>query len=209
VSCQNSSFYQRPTEVVAKDLLGKKLVRTIRNNNNNNMQFRLSGIIVETEAYGYSDDLASHAYVGPTGRNKIMFGDVGKAYVYFTYGNHFCLNVSARRSKVEAGAILIRGIEPVEGIELMRQFRPVDDIYSLTSGPGKLTQALNITSLLNGIDMTNSESEVYIEFGKRPKRIVTTPRIGITRALDKEWRFVDPSSPFISRKFQSKPSSSL
>jgi DNA-3-methyladenine glycosylase len=193
---------------VAKDLLGKKLVRTIRNNNNN-MQFRLAGIIVETEAYGYSDDLASHAYVGLTGRNKIMFGDVGKAYVYFTYGNHFCLNVSARRSKVEAGAILIRGIEPVEGIELMRQFRPVDDIYSLTSGPGKLTQALNITSLLNGIDMTNSESEVYIEFGKRPKRIVTTPRIGITRALDKEWRFVDPSSPFISRKFQSKPSSSL
>jgi DNA-3-methyladenine glycosylase len=192
---------------VAKDLLGKKLVRTIRNNNN--MQFRLAGIIVETEAYGYSDDLASHAYVGPTGRNKIMFGDVGKAYVYFTYGNHFCLNVSARRSKVEAGAILIRGIEPVEGIELMRQFRPVDDIYSLTSGPGKLTQALNITSLLNGIDMTNSESEIYIEFGKRPKRIVTTPRIGITRALDKEWRFVDPSSPFISRKFQSKPSSSL
>ena len=207
MSCQNSSFYQRPTEVVAKDLLGKKLVRTIRNNNN--MQFRLAGIIVETEAYGYSDDLASHAYVGPTGRNKIMFGDVGKAYVYFTYGNHFCLNVSARRSKVEAGAILIRGIEPVEGIELMRQFRPVDDIYSLTSGPGKLTQALNITSLLNGIDMTNSESEIYIEFGKRPKRIVTTPRIGITRALDKEWRFVDPSSPFISRKFQSKPSSSL
>lgn len=206
MSCQNSSFYQRPTEVVAKDLLGKKLVRTIRNNN---MQFRLAGIIVETEAYGYSDDLASHAYVGPTGRNKIMFGDVGKAYVYFTYGNHFCLNVSARRSKVEAGAILIRGIEPVEGIELMRQFRPVDDIYSLTSGPGKLTQALNITSLLNGIDMTNSESEIYIEFGKRPKRIVTTPRIGITRALDKEWRFVDPSSPFISRKFQSKPSSSL
>ena len=208
MSCQNSSFYQRPTEVVAKDLLGKKLVRTIRNNNNN-MQFRLAGIIVETEAYGYSDDLASHAYVGPTGRNKIMFGDVGKAYVYFTYGNHFCLNVSARRSKVEAGAILIRGIEPVEGIELMRQFRPVDDIYSLTSGPGKLTQALNITSLLNGIDMTNSESEIYIEFGKRPKHIVTTPRIGITRALDKEWRFVDPSSPFISRKFQSKPSSSL
>lgn len=206
MSCQNSSFYQRPTEVVAKDLLGKKLVRTIRNNNNN-MQFRLAGIIVETEAYGYSDDLASHAYVGPTGRNKIMFGDVGKAYVYFTYGNHFCLNVSARRSKVEAGAILIRGIEPVEGIELMRQFRPVDDIYSLTSGPGKLTQALNITSLLNGTDMTNSESEIYIEFGKRPKHIVTTPRIGITRALDKEWRFVDPSSPFISRKFQSKPSS--
>jgi DNA-3-methyladenine glycosylase len=205
VSCQNSSFYQRPTEVVARDLVGKKLVRTIRNNKK---QFRLAGIIVETEAYGYSDDLASHAYVGPTGRNKVMFGNVGRAYVYFTYGNHFCLNVSARRSKVEAGAVLIRGIEPVEGIELMRQFRPVDDIFSLTSGPGKLTQALNITSLLNGTDMTNSESEIYIEFGKRPKRIITTPRIGITRAVDKEWRFVDTSSPFISRKFQIKSSSS-
>jgi DNA-3-methyladenine glycosylase len=204
VSCQNSSFYQRPTEVVARDLVGKKLVRTIRNNKK---QFRLAGIIVETEAYGYSDDLASHAYVGPTGRNKVMFGNVGRAYVYFTYGNHFCLNVSARRSKVEAGAVLIRGIEPVEGIELMRQFRPVDDIFSLTSGPGKLTQALNITSLLNGTDMTNSESEIYVEFGKRPKRIITTPRIGITRAVDKEWRFVDVSSPFISRKFQIKSSS--
>ena len=206
MSCQNSSFYQRPTEVVAKDLVGKKLVRTIRNNKKH---FRLAGIIVETEAYGYSDDLASHAYVGPTDRNKVMFGNVGRAYVYFTYGNHFCLNVSARRSKAEAGAVLIRGIEPVEGVELMRQFRPVDDIFSLTSGPGKLTQALNITSSLNGADMTNSESEIYIEFGKRPKHIVTTPRIGITRAVDKEWRFVDPSSPFISRKFQIKSSLSL
>jgi DNA-3-methyladenine glycosylase len=204
VSCQNSSFYQRPTEVVAKDLVGKKLVRTIRNNKKH---FRLAGIIVETEAYGYSDDLASHAYVGPTDRNKVMFGNVGRAYVYFTYGNHFCLNVSARRSKVEAGAVLIRGIEPVEGVELMRQFRPVDDIFSLTSGPGKLTQALNITSSLNGTDMTNPESEIYVESGKRPKGIVGTPRIGITRAMDKEWRFVDPSSPFISRKFQIKSSS--
>jgi DNA-3-methyladenine glycosylase len=206
VSCQNSSFYQRPTEVVAKDLVGKKLVRTIRNNKKH---FRLAGIIVETEAYGYSDDLASHAYVGPTDRNKVMFGNVGRAYVYFTYGNHFCLNVSARRSKAEAGAVLIRGIEPVEGVELMRQFRPVDDIFSLTSGPGKLTQALNITSSLNGTDMTNPESEIYIESGKRPKGIVTTPRIGVTRAMDKEWRFVDPSSPFISRKFQIKSSLSL
>ena len=204
MSCQNSSFYQRPIEVVARDLVGKKLVRTIKNKKK---QFRLAGIIVETEAYGYRDDLASHAYVGPTGRNKVMFGNVGRAYVYFTYGNHFCLNVSARRNKVGAGAVLIRGIEPVEGIELMRQFRPVDNIFSLTSGPGKLTQALNITSLLNGTDMTNSDSEIYIEFGKRPKRVISTPRIGITRALDKEWRFVDPSSPFISRKFQIKPSS--
>jgi DNA-3-methyladenine glycosylase len=200
VICQNSSFYERPTEVVAKDLLGKKLVRIITNNKK--QKFRLAGIIVETEAYGYSDDLASHAHSGPTGRNKVMFGNVGRAYVYFTYGNHFCLNVAARRSSIEAGAVLIRGIEPVEGVELMRQFRPVENILSLTSGPGKLTQALNITSAFNGMDMTDSGSEIYIEEGKRPKHIITTPRIGITRAVDKEWRFIDPSSPYISRKWQ-------
>ncbi|HET6780309.1 MAG TPA: DNA-3-methyladenine glycosylase [Nitrososphaera sp.] len=196
-----SSFYQRPTEVVARDLVGKKLVRIIRKNRK---QFRLAGIIVETEAYGYSDDPASHACMGATARNKAMFGDVGRAYVYFTYGNHFCLNISARKSNVEAGAVLIRGIEPVEGIELMKQFRPVDNIFSLTSGPGKLTQALKITSALDGTNMTNSESELYIEFANRPKRIVTTPRIGITRAVDREWRFVNPSSLFVSRKFQIK-----
>jgi DNA-3-methyladenine glycosylase len=200
MSCQSSSFYERHTEVVAKDLLGKKLVRTITNNKK--QRSRLAGIIVETEAYGYNDDLASHAYRGSTGRNKVMFGNVGRAYVYFTYGNHFCLNVTARRNGIEAGAVLIRGIEPVEGVELMRQFRPVESILSLTSGPGKLTQALNITLSLSGIDMTNPESEIYIESGKKPKHIVTTPRIGITRAVDKEWRFIDPSSPFISRKLQ-------
>jgi DNA-3-methyladenine glycosylase len=201
MNCQSSSFYQRPTEIVARDLVGKKLVRII---GKNRKQFRLAGIIVETEAYGYSDDPASHACRGATARNKVMFGDVGRAYVYFTYGNHFCLNVSAKRSNVEAGAVLIRGIEPIEGIELMRQFRPIDDVFSLTSGPGKLTQALKITSALNGTDLTSSDSELYIEFGKRPKHIVTTPRIGITRAVDKEWRFVNPSSFFISRKFQIK-----
>jgi len=200
VSFQNISFYERSTETVAKDLVGKKLVRMIRNNNKK--LCRLTGIIVETEAYGYYDDLASHACSGPTRRNKVMFGSVGRAYVYFTYGNHYCLNVSARRSNAEAGAVLIRGIEPIEGIELMMQFRPVDDILSLTSGPGKLTQALNITSSLNGTDMTNPKSEIYIESGRGPNLIVTTPRIGITRALDKEWRFVNPSSPFISRKLQ-------
>jgi DNA-3-methyladenine glycosylase len=201
VNCQSSSFYQRPTEVVARDLVGKKLIRIIRKNRK---QFRLAGIIVETEAYGYSDDPASHACMGATARNKAMFGDVGRAYVYFTYGNHFCLNVSARKSNVEAGAVLIRGIEPVEGIELMKQFRPVNNIFSLTSGPGKLTQALKITSALDGTNMINSESELYIEFGRTPKRIVTTPRIGITRAVDREWRFVYPSSLFVSRKFQIK-----
>jgi DNA-3-methyladenine glycosylase len=197
VSCPASSFYTRPTDVVARDLVGKKLVRTINNH-------RLAGIIVETEAYGYRDDAASHARMGITGRNAVMFGDVGRAYVYFTYGNHFCINVSARSRNVEAGAVLIRGIEPVEGIEAMRQFRPVENVFSLTSGPGKLTQALSINSLLNGADMTNLQSEIHIESGTRPGRIVATPRIGITRAAEKSWRFIDPSSPFVSRKLQLK-----
>jgi DNA-3-methyladenine glycosylase len=183
------------------DLIGKRLTRIIRKNGR---AFRLAGTIVETEAYGYSDDPASHACMGPTVRNRVMFGEVGKAYVYFTYGNHFCVNVSARSSRTEAGAVLIRGIEPVEGIELMRQFRPVDDAFSLTSGPGKLTQALKITSALNEVDMTDPKSELHIEFGIKPARVLATPRIGITRAGDKEWRFVDPSSPYVSRKIQIK-----
>jgi DNA-3-methyladenine glycosylase len=203
VSCLPSSFYWRPTEVVARDLVGKKLVRTIRKNGK---AFRLAGTIVETEAYGYSDDLASHACMGRTARNRIMFGDVGRAYVYFTYGNHFCVNVSARSSAIKAGAVLIRGLEPVEGIEIMKRLRPVDDVFSLTSGPGKLTQAFGITSELNGVDMTNAESELHIEFGSsgKPSRVLATPRIGITRATDRKWRFVDPSSPYVSRRIQIK-----
>ena len=160
--------------------------------------------LTEVEAYGGGDDPASHACMGQTARNAVMFGEVGKAYVYFTYGNHFCVNVSARSSKVQAGAVLIRGPEPVEGTRVMRQLRPVDDIFSLTSGPGKLTQALSITSALNGADMTSSDSELRIEFGVKPSRVLVTPRIGITRAAEKEWRFVDPSSPYVSRKIQIK-----
>lgn len=202
MTCPASSFYRRPTEEVAKDLVGKTLVRLILKHGR---QFRLSGKIIETEAYGFNDDLASHAWTGLTPRNKVMFGEVGRAYVYFTYGNHFCVNVSARASNVEAGAVLIRGIEPVEGIEQMRQFRPVGDILSLTSGPGKLTQALKITSALNGVDMTDSSSELHIELWKKPERVMATPRIGITRAIGKKWRFVDPSSPYVSRNIRSRP----
>jgi DNA-3-methyladenine glycosylase len=200
VSCPAGPFFRRPTEAVAKDLIGKKLVRTIIKDCR---AFRLAGTIVETEAYGYSDDPASHACMGLTARNRVMFGDVGRAYVYFTYGNHFCVNVSARSGR-EAGAVLIRAIEPVEGVAMMKQFRPVDDVFSLTSGPGKLTQALKITAALNGVDMTDPESELHIESGSKPARVLATPRIGITRATDREWRFVDPSSPYASRKIQIK-----
>jgi DNA-3-methyladenine glycosylase len=201
VNCLPGSFYRRPTKVVARDLVGKKLVRTARKDG---QIFRLAGRIVETEAYGYSDDSASHAHMGPTPRNMVMFGDVGRAYVYFSYGNHFCVNVSARSSRVHAGAVLIRGLEPVDGIEMMKKLRHVSDIFSLTSGPGKLTQALGIAAALNGIDMTSTESELYIVSDIMPAHVVTTQRIGITRATKKEWRFLDPSSPYISRKVQIK-----
>ena len=201
MSCPPRSFYRRSTEMVARSLIGKKLVRTIRKNGR---AFRLAGIIVETEAYGYRDDAASHAYAGRTARNGVMFGDVGRAYIYFTYGNHFCANVSARSNRTEAGAILIRGLNPVEGIEIMRKFRPVDDLISLTSGPGKLTQAFNIVSALNGLDMTDPQSKLHIEFGSKPALIFAATRVGITRATDKEWRFLDPSSPYVSRRIQIK-----
>jgi DNA-3-methyladenine glycosylase len=201
VSCLPSSFYRRPTEVVARELVGKRLVRIFRKNGR---ALRLAGTIVETEAYGYSDDPASHACMGPTTRNRVMFGDVGRAYIYFTYGNHFCVNVSARSSRTEAGAILIRGLEPIEGIGVMRQLRPVDDLFSLTSGPGKLTQALGITLAFNGADMTSPYSGLHIEFGTKPKRVLATSRIGITRAIDREWRFLDPSSPYVSKRIQIK-----
>ena len=191
------SFYMRPTQVVAKELVGKKLVRMVKKDGRN---IRLAGIIIETEAYGYSDDAASHAYMGITERNSAMFRDAGRAYIYFTYGNYFCANVSARSKKVDAGAVLIRGIEPVEGIEFMMQFRPVGSVFSLTSGPGKLTQALCINSVLKSTDMTNDKSELRIEFGRRPSHVIATQRIGITKATDKNWRFLDPASPFVSRR---------
>jgi DNA-3-methyladenine glycosylase len=181
---------------VARDLVGKVLVRTIRVNGNVR---RISGTIVETEAYGHADDPASHACRGMTERNAVMFGRVGVAYVYFTYGNHYCVNVSARSQQVPAGAVLIRGVEPAEGMDLMKRFRRVYDDYLLASGPGRLTQAMKIARGQNGADMTDAGSGLHIEDGT-PRRAVATRRIGITRAEERSWRFVDPSSPFLSRR---------
>ncbi|HZC20366.1 MAG TPA: DNA-3-methyladenine glycosylase [Nitrososphaeraceae archaeon] len=189
LNCPDASFYARSTKLVARDLLGKTLVRLIYNNTLGNVQ-RISGIIIETEAYGFKNDAASHAYGGLTSRNAAMFGQVGRAYIYFTYGSQYCVNVSARSNEVDAGAVLIRALQPLEGIEIMKSFRNNDNHLSLTSGPGKLSQALSITKLLNGEDMTDPESKLHIEDGFNPLAIVTTKRIGINRDLDKKWRFV-------------------
>lgn len=192
MKCLNSSFYARSTELVAESLLGKTLVRLIVNTSGK--LERLSGMIIETEAYGFKNDPASHAYRGLTSRNAAMYGEVGRAYVYFIYGSQYCVNVSARSNELGAGAVLIRALQPLEGIDIMKSLRKTDHFLSLTSGPGKLTQALSITNVLNGEDMTDSNSRLHIEEGVNPVAIVTTKRIGISQAVDKEWRFILPDA---------------
>jgi DNA-3-methyladenine glycosylase len=147
---------------------------------------------VETEAYGDTNDRASHAYKGVTFRNRPMFGDVGRTYIYFIYGSHFCMNISAHSNRMKAGAVLIRAIEPCEGVDVMRRLRSSKNIYGLTSGPGKICQAMKINHSLNSLDVTDPRSEIHIEFDKEitKKNVTTTERIGIRYAAKKEWRFV-------------------
>ena len=174
-------FYSKDTVTVAKNLLGKRLVRKIG-------RVEISGIITETEAYRHKDDPASHAYRKITERNKVMFGDVGFAYVYFTYGMHFCFNVVAKNPKTSAGAVLIRAIEPEKGIKTMQENRGDVNLKNLTNGPAKLAQAFAITKEQYGVDLTK-KSKTYITHGIKPKKINASPRIGIKDAIDKLWNF--------------------
>ena len=174
-------FYQKDTVIVAKRLLGKKLVRKIGN-------YEISGIITETEAYRHNDDPASHAYRKITDRNKVMFGDVGISYVYFTYGMHYCFNIVAKKSKVPAGAVLIRAIQPEKGIKKMQENRNLKNLKNLTNGPAKLTQALKITKKHYGIDLTK-KSEIYITEGEKVKKIIESSRIGIKNGKEFLWNF--------------------
>ncbi len=180
-------FYSRHTAIVARGLLGKKLVRLY--DDGSGKPKRLSGIITETEGYGSKNDPASHAFNGITNRNSVMFGDVGKAYVYFVYGMHHCMNVTARSPTTEAGAVLIRSLLPVEGIEIMIGFYNVKNKLNLANGPGKLTKALDINRSHNGINLADLRSTLHIEDGIVPKKVVSTPRIGISRATEKCWRY--------------------
>jgi DNA-3-methyladenine glycosylase len=167
--------------IVAKELLGKKLTRKIGN-------YEMSGTIIETEAYRHKDDPASHAFRNITDRNKIMFGEVGIAYVYFTYGMHYCFNVVAKKMKTPAGAVLIRGIVPEKGIKKMQENRNIENLKNLTNGPAKLTQALEITKEHYGIDLTK-KTELYIEEGLEIKKIKKSPRIGIKDGKEMLWNF--------------------
>jgi DNA-3-methyladenine glycosylase len=187
------SFYERNTLIVAQDLLGKKLVRRLGG-------LKLTGWIVETEAYRGSDDPASHAFRGMTKRNAVMFRGPGIAYVYIAFGVNYCLNVTTERVG-NAGAVLIRAIEPVDGIDSMIENRPNSrgNIVSLTSGPGKLCQAMNITTELNGADLLD-DGELSIRSSDwHPRGIEATRRIGISRATRRLWRYHIKGNKFVSR----------
>ncbi len=174
-------FYVRNTIQVAKDLLGKTLVRRIG-------KHTLAGIIIETEAYMGKNDPASHAARKKTERNKVMFGQVGYSYVYFTYGMHYCFNVVAKKEEDESGAILVRAIQPQQGIKIMIKNRKTNIISNLTNGPGKLTQAMQITTKQYNVDLTRN-STLFISDGIKPSKILVKPRIGIKVGIDKLWNF--------------------
>lgn len=174
-------FYNKDTVIVARNILGKRIIRKIRGT-------VITGIIIETEAYRHSDDPASHAFVKQTERNKAMFEEVGHAYVYFTYGMHYCFNVVARHPKSKAGAVLIRAIEPEKGIKRIQKNRGMTSLKNLTNGPAKLTQGLEITKECYGTDLTK-DLKLCIEDGIKPRKIYESPRIGIKKATDKLWNF--------------------
>jgi DNA-3-methyladenine glycosylase len=191
----DKNFYNRPTLEVARGLLGKKLVRRIDGT-------ELSGIIVETEAYCGTNDSACHAHRGQTARNAVMFGPPGYAYVYFTYGMHYLLNL-VTEDEGNPCAVLLRAIEPLSGLAEM-QARRKRHGQELTNGPAKLCQAMGIDKSFNGWNVTRG-TRLWVEDHQNavPGRILSTPRIGIDYALKKDrealWRFLLPFQPPIAR----------
>jgi DNA-3-methyladenine glycosylase len=185
------SFFERDPALVAKELLGKILVRRLNSK-------RLSGKIVETEAYYDEDDPASKAYKGRKGFNELMFLDVGRAFIYMVHGN-WLLNIVAH-PKGGVGAVLIRAVEPLHGIEIMKKNRGIADIYALTNGPGRLTKALKITKEQNSLDVTKPKSEIAIFEGPVESfEIRTSHRIGVKIDLPQKLRFYIKGNRFVSK----------
>ncbi len=172
-------FYLQDTIEAAREALGKIVVHRTE-------EGIIGGRIVETEAY-LRDDPACHASRGMTKRNAVMFGDPGCAYVYFTYGFHHCLNFVTQPFGI-GEAVLIRALQPLEGIDLMKRNRRAESDADLCSGPGKLTQAMNIDAALNGEDLLGDRLYV-IDDGLDAGEIIARPRIGIKVAVDEPWRF--------------------
>jgi DNA-3-methyladenine glycosylase len=190
------SFFEQYTPNVAKGLIGCRLVR-MRDGE------RLAGVVVETEAYRGSADPASHAYRGKTDRNAVMFGPAGHAYVYFTMGAHYCLNVTTEPMGTPA-AVLIRALEPREGIQKMVRNRGVNEVARLASGPGNLTKALGIDRRDNGQDMVTS-SGLFFELGEQMGEIGESSRVGVTRGTSFRWRFYAKGNAFVSKGKPSVP----
>src|SRR5580700_12277915 len=193
----NRAFFARKPRPVARELLGKVLVRQ------SDGQF-LAARIVEVEAYLGKNDPASHSTAGNTARTAVLFGPPGYAYVYFIYGNHYCLNVSCDRDG-KAGGVLFRALEPLEGIEEMAAARDVElhgphDFPKLTSGPGRLAEAFGITRARdNGCDLSSARSSLWIgDDGFRSSKIRVTPRIGITKAAERPLRYFLDGNRFVS-----------
>ena len=187
-----ASFYARPTPVVARRLLGQVLVSDVGGR-------RTAGRIVETEAYLGADDPASHGYrARRTRRNASMFERPGTAYVYFTYGMHWCLNAVTEREGIPA-AVLIRALEPLDGLPTMRRRRRNAPDRELCSGPAKLCQALGVTGREDGVSLTRGRLRIVRQRSRQRYAIIVTPRIGITRAVDWPLRFLIAGSPWVSR----------
>ena len=185
-------FYARDPVKVAPDLLGKCLVRVTE-------EGKMVSRIAEVEAYRGADDPASHAFRGLTPRNAPMYGEPGHAYIYFTYGNHYCLNITAERAGTP-GAVLLRAVQPIEGVRLMMRFRPNVPGVELTNGPGKLTKALAIDKSLNQQDMTTYGPLFVTDPARVDLEIWCSTRIGIKDGQNKRWRFFIRGNPYVSRR---------
>ncbi|HEY1810443.1 MAG TPA: DNA-3-methyladenine glycosylase [Acidobacteriaceae bacterium] len=188
-------FYIHPPDQVARGLLGKILVRRCEGE-------WLSGRIVEVEAYFGLGDEAAHAFAGKTRRNEVLFGPPGFAYVYFIYGMHYCVNISCEPED-QAGSVLLRALEPLEGLATMGRLRGVEPGANprlLASGPGRLCQALGITrDLHNGVDVTDRHSGLHVEDdGFVAGQIAVLPRVGIRKAADRPLRFALAGNRFVS-----------
>jgi DNA-3-methyladenine glycosylase len=188
----NRDFLKRHPALVARDLIGARLTLD-----------GVGGLVVETEAY-HHEDPASHAFSGQTPRNAAMFGEVGRAYVYRSYGIHWCVNLVCGEDP--GSAVLIRALEPTDGLEIMWERRGLSDIRALCSGPGKLCQALAITREHDGLPM--DQAPFALEPPKQRADVAAGPRIGLTKGVETPWRFGLRGSRFLSRPFRAAPAGS-
>jgi DNA-3-methyladenine glycosylase len=182
------AFFARSVHEVAPDLIGSTLLVD-----------GVGGAIVEVEAYD-GEDPASHGFRGPTQRNRAMFGPPGHAYVYRSYGIHWCLNLVCE-DEGRAAAVLIRALHPVQGLDVMRARRGAEDLRLLCSGPGKLCQALGVNGSHDGLPLDRPPFELYS--WRTSADVVRGARVGITAAADRPWRYGLAGSPFVSRPFKS------